>query len=132
MNNPHQHHDLFTNRNNFLFTGYYYITNSINTTIMKTTLKLTMVLAMLGFFAAALQAQQPAPFAGGVLLQQGGGSNQGNGIIMTSAGNTLTTNYTLSWTAPPGAGTKGILHFTGGTATTGGISYGSLDLTQDV
>src|SRR5579872_2339088 len=102
--------------------------NTNTKTQMKTSItKMVAVFALVSFFALNANAQLSAPFAGGVLLQQGGGSNQWQGLIMKASGGAFNAgNSTLTWTAP--TGTAGILHID----ATGNITYGSLNLTADV
>ncbi len=103
--------------------------NTNTKTQMKTTIiKMIAMFAMLSSFALVANAQLSAPFAGGILLQQGGGSNQANGLIMKAAGGAFNGgNVTLNWTALPAV--SGILHFDQSTSS---ITYGALSLTNDI
>jgi hypothetical protein len=106
------------------------VPNNTNTkTQMKTTIiKMMAVFAVVSSFALSANAQLSAPFAGGILLQQGGGSNQANGLIMKAAGGAFNGgNVTLNWTALPVV--SGILHYDQSTSS---ITYGALSLVNDI
>jgi hypothetical protein len=85
-------------------------------------------LLLLSFFFQSAEAQLTAPFAGGVKLQQGGGTNPGFGLSM-KAKQTFSGDVTLNWVQPTA---NGILKVTGFGAGAGDLSVTALDLTTDV
>lgn len=83
-------------------------------------------------FSLLASAQNTAPFAGGVKLQQGGATSPALGLTMKSSNATAyTTNPILSWLEPSAGG---ILKVTNWNATnkTGDVAIGSISLTDDI
>ncbi|MDP4235533.1 MAG: hypothetical protein Q8919_03700, partial [Bacteroidota bacterium] len=95
---------------------------------MKTSIKITLALAIVSFFTVAAQAQLTAPFAGGVKLQQGGVTNPQFGIGM-KAKQTYTSDFTLNWAQPT---SNGVLKLSGYGVGGGDVVVSALDLSTDV
>lgn len=90
------------------------------------TLNTALVLALVSVFALTANAQNAAPFAGGVKLQQGGATNPALGLTM-KAKQTYTTDATLNWIQ---ATSNGILKLTNFAAGSGDVSITTLDLSS--
>src|SRR5438128_1597121 len=120
---------LLNNNGNFRATEvarpyHSYTKKTMRTLIIKSTLALLFSTTI----ALTAGAQLSAPFAGGVLLQQGGGTNPAFGLGM-KAKQTYTGNVILSWAQPT---QNGVLKLSGFGAGAGDISMSALDLTADV
>jgi hypothetical protein len=89
-------------------------------------IKLTAVLGLVALFALTAQAQNPAPFAGGIKLQQGGATNPAFGLTLT-AKPTYTGNAQLNFIQPTG---NGILKVTNWGSNAGDLNVTTLDLSS--
>lgn len=101
-------------------------TLTTNTTTQMRTISIFLVLAFVSVFALTADAQNPAPFAGGVKLQQGGGTNPAFGLTLTSKP-TFTANTQLNFIQPTSGGIMKIINFG---ANAGDVSVTTLDLSS--
>lgn len=85
-----------------------------------------LVLALVGGFTFTANAQNAAPFAGGVKLQQGGATNPSFGLTLTSK-QTYTGNMQLNFVQPTG---NGILKVTNWGVNAGDVNVTTLDLSS--
>ncbi len=102
---------------NLLITGHI--------TTMKT-LYAVLVLALVGGFALTASAQNAAPFAGGVKLQQGGATSPALGMTLT-AKQTYTASTQLNFVQPTSGG---ILKVTNWGSNAGDVSVTTIDLSS--
>ncbi|MBS1902256.1 MAG: hypothetical protein JSS75_00955 [Bacteroidetes bacterium] len=97
---------------------------TIHTTQTMKALSIALVLALVGGFTFTANAQNAAPFAGGVKLQQGGGTSPSFGLTF-AAKQTYTGNMQLNFVQPTG---NGILKVSNWGTNAGDVNVTTLDL----
>ena len=107
----------------------YFVFTTKQSTTMRTLYSTLVAFALVAVFALNANAQGPAPFAGGVKLQQAGITAPANGLTLT-AKNTVayTANVGLAWVQPAGNGILKVANFA---ANAGDITIGALNLASN-